>query len=124
MRARLQKLPNEGAADQGVEPLGRFDKRRQFEACEACGNMPSVGATRPKVVGHPTKILENDTVWKRKKQSDSIELRKTLRKEAESGESQPVGAGGERKQEAERRVFNRIKHKSLILAQDERWRRA
>ena len=74
------------------------------------------------------EILENDTVGKkREKQSDSERVKKRClgSKDFNRKREQAVGAGcGSGGEEEESLGINRIKHKSLILAQDERWRRA
>ena len=69
--------------------------------------------------------LENDTE-KQKEERQSIILRKSyLSAGSRRGDSE-VREDGRRagKEEGEKSRAIRIKHKSLILAQDERWRRA
>ena len=63
-------------------------------------------------------ILENDTEGKYKEQSDFEELNASTKAALRAaGFGEPVVRGGEK-------LRIRIEHQSLILAQDERWRRA
>ena len=63
------------------------------------------------------RILENDTETKKKKTRRTVRFRRVKRLEKRESE-----AFGEAEGECGSRI--RIEHQSLILAQDERWRRA